>query len=42
MLQLVLGRAGTGKTEYVFSNIKRLINEGNDKIILITPEQFSF
>ena len=42
MLQLVLGRAGYGKTEYVFSSIKRLIDEGEDNILLITPEQFSF
>lgn len=42
MLQFVLGRAGSGKTEYVFSSIKRLIDEDNDNILLITPEQFSF
>ena len=42
MLNLVLGRAGTGKTEFVFSKIKDLIDEGNENIILLTPEQSSF
>ena len=42
MLQLVLGRAGSGKTEFVFSSIKKLIENGEKDILLITPEQFSF
>lgn len=42
MLQLVLGRAGSGKTEYVFSEIKKLVKQGEQNILLITPEQFSF
>ena len=42
MLKLVLGRAGSGKTEYVFSSIKRLVEQGEDNILLLTPEQFSF
>lgn len=42
MLQLVLGRAGSGKTEYVFSSIKTLVENGEKNILLITPEQFSF
>lgn len=42
MLQLILGRAGYGKTEYVFSSIKTLVEEGEENILLITPEQFSF
>ena len=42
MLQLVLGRAGYGKTEYVFSAIKSLVDSGKKDIILIVPEQFSF
>ena len=41
MLQLILGRAGYGKTEYVFSNIKKRVEQGEDTIVLITPEQFS-
>ncbi len=42
MLQLILGRAGSGKTEYAFSLIKKLIRDGEKNILLITPEQFSF
>lgn len=42
MLHFILGRAGYGKTEYVFSSIKRLIDSGEKNILLITPEQFSF
>ncbi|MBQ7739945.1 MAG: hypothetical protein IJT65_01745, partial [Eubacterium sp.] len=42
MLQLVLGRAGTGKTEYVFRSIQKKIDEGEKNLLLITPEQFSF
>lgn len=42
MLQLVLGRTGYGKTEYVFSSIKKLVENGEENVLLITPEQFSF
>lgn len=42
MLQLVLGRAGYGKTEYVFSSIKTLVEKKDENIVLITPEQYSF
>ena len=42
MLNLIYGRAGSGKTEYVFSSIKALAESKNNDIVLITPEQFSF
>ena len=42
MLNLIYGRAGSGKTEFVFSHIKELAEGGNSNIVLITPEQFSF
>ncbi|MBR3150033.1 MAG: PD-(D/E)XK nuclease family protein [Eubacterium sp.] len=42
MIQLVLGRAGYGKTEYVFSKIKSLVESGENDILLLIPEQFSF
>lgn len=42
MLQLVLGRAGSGKTEYVFQSIKKLVDSGEKNLLLIVPEQFSF
>ena len=40
-LQMVYGRAGTGKTAYCFNEIKNNINLV-DKIYMITPEQFSY
>lgn len=41
MLELVFGRSGYGKTEYVFNSINNLVKNGNKDILLITPEQFS-
>lgn len=41
MLQVILGKSGYGKTEYVFNSIKELVEKG-EKPVLITPEQFSF
>jgi len=40
-LQCVYGRAGTGKTTYLFEQMNKRIHE-NKKIYIITPEQFSF
>lgn len=40
-LRLVLGRAGTGKSEYCFQEIRKKIQE-NQKVFIISPEQFSF
>ena len=40
-LQLIYGRSGTGKSKYCFDNISEQINN-NEKIYIITPEQFSF
>ena len=40
-LQIVYGRSGTGKTNYIFQEISKNINNGRKKYI-ITPEQFSF
>ena len=54
MLRLIYGKSGSGKSSYCFSEISRLIeeekneknrrknNEINNKIYIITPEQFSF
>ena len=42
-LKFIYGRAGSGKSYYCFQDIKRKIEENNDKkLILIVPEQFSF
>ncbi len=40
-LRLIYGRAGTGKSQYCFDKIKEYIDK-NNKIYIITPEQFSF
>lgn len=40
-LRLIYGRAGTGKSQYCFEQIKKCIDK-NKKIYIITPEQFSF
>lgn len=39
-LRLIYGKSGTGKTSFCFNEIANLIN--NNKIYIITPEQFSF
>lgn len=40
-LRFIYGEAGTGKTTYCFNEIKSKI-KNNNKIYIITPEQFSF
>lgn len=40
-LRLIYGRAGTGKSQYCFNQIKENI-DNYKKIYVITPEQFSF
>ena len=40
-LRIIYGRSGTGKSEYCFLEIAKKI-ESEEKIIIITPEQFSF
>lgn len=41
MIRYILGRAGSGKTEEVFSRIRELLNT-DTPVILLVPEQFSF
>lgn len=40
-LQIVYGRSGSGKSSYLFNQIKQDLEQEN-KIYMITPEQFSF
>jgi len=40
-LRLICGRAGTGKSDFCFEEIKKVINN-KEKIYMITPEQYSF
>lgn len=42
-MKIIYGRAGTGKSEYIFNDIKEKIkNKCSEKIYIITPEQFTF
>ena len=41
-LRLIYGKSGTGKTTFCFNEINKLLKQGEKKIIIITPEQFSF
>ena len=41
LLNLILGRAGTGKTGYIMNEIKRKMSEGETGMLLIVPEQYS-
>ena len=40
-LKIIYGRAGSGKSEYCFREISKIIDKEKN-IYLITPEQFSF
>ena len=40
-LRLIYGKSGTGKSEFIFKEICNAINK-EEKIYIITPEQFSF
>ena len=40
-IRLIYGKSGSGKSEFIFNEIKELINCGK-KIYIITPEHFSF
>ena len=41
MLTLLIGRAGTGKTEHIMNEIKRKMDSGETGMLLIVPEQYS-
>ena len=38
-MKIIYGRAGSGKSEYIFNSIK---NNNDAQVYIITPEQFSF
>ena len=43
MLELLLGRSGTGKTHTVFDELTRLAEQDEGlPLYLLVPEQFSF
>ena len=40
-MNIIYGRSGSGKSEYIYNKIKENVESGT-KIYIITPEQFSF
>ena len=40
-LRIIYGKAGSGKSEFCFSEISKLLDT-QENILVITPEQFSF
>ena len=40
-LRIIYGKSGSGKSEYCFNEIAKLVQK-EKKIYIITPEQFSF
>ena len=42
MLQLLIGRSGSGKSHAVFDRIETLVQRGHERVLLIVPEQYSF
>lgn len=42
MLQLLIGRSGSGKSTVVFDRIETLVQQGHERVFLIVPEQYSF
>ncbi len=42
MLQLLLGRSGSGKSRAVFDRLETLARAGQGKVFLLVPEQYSF
>ena len=42
MLQLLIGRSGSGKSHAVFERIETLVRQGHETVLLLVPEQYSF
>ena len=42
MLQFILGKSGTGKTTLIYEKITQLVQNGNENIIMLVPDQSSF
>ena len=41
-LRIIYGKAGTGKSQYIYNEINETIKTEKNKKYIITPEQFSF
>ena len=42
VLTFILGRSSSGKTEYIYKELKRLVSDGAKKLYMLIPEQSSF
>jgi len=42
MLQLLIGRSGSGKTHYIVEQLEALAAAGHSPILWLVPEQHSF
>ncbi len=42
MLQLLIGRSGSGKTRHILERLSQLIQQGQETILWLVPEQHSF
>ena len=42
LLRFVLGKSGTGKTEYLYNKLTELAQTGENRIIMLIPDQSSF
>lgn len=42
LLRFVLGKSGTGKTEYLYNTLTKLAKSGDNRIIMLIPDQSSF
>ena len=42
MLKFILGRSGSGKTTYIYNQIKQRVTNADDKIIMLVPDQSTF
>ncbi|MBE6886720.1 MAG: helicase, partial [Ruminococcaceae bacterium] len=42
MLTLIIGRSGSGKTHHILRRMEELATAGEEKLLLIVPEQASF
>ena len=42
MLRFILGRGGTGKTAYIYNKIKELVQNGEEQVLLLVPDQSTF
>lgn len=42
MLRFILGKSGSGKTAYIYEQIRRRVTDGEQDIIMLIPDQSSF